>query len=327
MIAIEKGVPVVLADLVAHFSNVQLCGSVWACPVCAPRIREERAREIELGLAVHGMLGGGAGFLTLTTRHAIGQPLAGLFDTMANGFRTVLGSKGWRQDVAVFGLLGAIRAAEITYGPNGWHPHLHALILSETPLSQEAWDTVADRMFPRWSNVLTRAGYGAPDRKHGLTLTEVRSTDDVARYTSKVQEGAHERSVGREMSRSDLKQGRRALHRTPQAILRDFDATGDADDLRLWNEYERATKGRRALTWGRGLKARLAIEEVSDEEIVAEQVGGEVLDVLNRAEWGFVLRTRLRAFILEVAEGERANFDQVVRVIRAEVERGESVGA
>jgi hypothetical protein len=36
---------VVMLDGIAHFTGLTLCGSIWAFPVCAPRIRAERASE------------------------------------------------------------------------------------------------------------------------------------------------------------------------------------------------------------------------------------------------------------------------------------------
>jgi hypothetical protein len=38
------------------------------------------------------------------------------------------------------GFVGTIRTVEVTYGRNGWHPHVHAVVLNERPLEvdQEA---------------------------------------------------------------------------------------------------------------------------------------------------------------------------------------------
>jgi hypothetical protein len=321
MVDAERGVPVVLNDLVAHFANLQLCGSVWACPVCGPRVREVRAEEIERGVATHMGGGGGAGFLTLTARHRDGQELARLLETISFGFRSVLGSRGWRIDREEFAIAGTIRSAEVTHGPNGWHPHLHVLVLTERPLPLSSWEVVGDRFYPRWCNVLVRAGYGRPTRSHGVHLSAVRSASDVAAYTAKIEDGAIARPVGRELTRHDTKQARRTEHRTPFTILRDFAETGDVHDRDLWREYETATKGKRSLQWSRGLKLRLLVGERTDEEIAAEDVGGEVLDVLSRPEWGYVRSKQIEAFLLGIAEGERPTFDQLMYVIREAVAR------
>ncbi|MCW8722129.1 rolling circle replication protein, Rep63 protein, partial [Acinetobacter baumannii] len=34
----------------AHWSNVQRCGSVWTCPVCAKQITEKRREELKNGI-------------------------------------------------------------------------------------------------------------------------------------------------------------------------------------------------------------------------------------------------------------------------------------
>jgi hypothetical protein len=292
--------------------------------VCGPRIREVRAAEIENALERHLGAGGGAGFLTLTARHRDGQALAPLFDTVAKGFRTVLGSWGWRQDRDEFDVFGQIRAMEVTHGPNGWHPHLHALLLTREPLPPSSWERIADRWFPRWVSVLVSAGYGEPRRANGITLSAVRSASDVAAYTAKFTDGVELRSVGRELTRHDTKQARRTQHRTPFTILADFAQDGVADDRDLWREYETATKGRRSLTWSSGLKAELLVAEVTDDEIVAEDVGGEILDVLSRPEWRYVVSKRLQAFVLDMAEGPLVSFEALMDLIREEVARGEA---
>ncbi|MBV6575157.1 rolling circle replication protein, Rep63 protein, partial [Acinetobacter baumannii] len=34
----------------AHYANVQRCGSIWSCPVCAKQITEKRREELKKGL-------------------------------------------------------------------------------------------------------------------------------------------------------------------------------------------------------------------------------------------------------------------------------------
>ena len=96
--------------------------------------------------------------------------------------------------------------------------------------------------------------------------------------------------------------------------------TSISDDLALWCEYETATKGRSSLRWSRGLKGRLLVAEVSDEDIVDELIVGEVLDVLSRPEWAFVRSRRLQTLLLEAAEApERVGFGELMAAIRQEV--------
>lgn len=305
-------------DGVAHFAGLMLCGSIWVCPVCAPRIREVRASEIEAGLARHFAMGGGAGFLTVTMPHDFGDALAALMGTLSDAWRSMLGSKGWRQDRARFGIVGTIRATEVTVGPAGWHPHLHVLVLTEAPASDGEWTALADRIHPRWRDAIVRNGYRAPDREHGLTLSAVRSAEDVAHYTAKVQDDGSTWDVGRELTRHDLKSGRRH-GRTPFEVARDAVEGGEAQDVRLWHEYERATLGRRAIEWSRGLRSTLDVpEEETDEAVVLRDVGGEVVALLWPDEWRVVLRRNLRLVFLDLVETDRAAFELLVADVRNE---------
>jgi hypothetical protein len=138
------------------------------------------------------------------------------------------------------------------------------------------------------------------------------SAAEAGAYIAKTQEG---KSPGNELARGDLKSGRNG-HRTPFQILDDFRWSGDADDIGLWRTYERATKGHQAITWSKGLRALLGAPERKDEEIAAEEVGGEVLVMIPVETWRAVVRVPgLATFLLD--EAERGGADAV----RAAIDR------
>jgi hypothetical protein len=114
-----------------------------------------------------------------------------------------------------------------------------------------------------------------------------RSTSaQLAAYVTKVQDGGDGRGLGNEISRSDLKRGRWSS-RTPFRILADFGSEGYLTDLELWQEFEQATVGKSALRWSRGLRRLLLpdVDEKTDEEIAAEEMGGDDLAVLLPSTW------------------------------------------
>ena len=83
----------------------------------------------------------------------------------------------------------------------------------------------------------------------------------------------------------------------------DFRWTGDSDDLIVWHEYERATKGCQAITWSKGLRQLLAVVERTDEEIAAEEIGGEDLAVIHSDDWRRIVQIPgLPSLILDRAE-------------------------
>ena len=70
-------------------------------------------------------------------------------------------------------------------------------------------------------------------------------------------------------------------NRTPFQIARAFLDTGDMADLDLWHEWERVSRGRRQLTWSKGMRDLADLgEERSDEDIAAEETGTADDDVL-----------------------------------------------
>ena len=58
----------------AHYSNLQRCGSVWHCPVCASIITEKDAQKLK-AIDTHD---GGLYMLTLTFPHYLGDNLKSL---------------------------------------------------------------------------------------------------------------------------------------------------------------------------------------------------------------------------------------------------------
>ena len=106
------------------------------------------------------------------------------------------------------------------------------------------------------------------------------SAAEAGLYIAKTQDG---HSPGNELARSDLKTGK-AGHRTTFEILGEIADTGDLEWLSLWHEYEKVTKRHQAITWSKGLrKLLLGLEpERSDEELAAEEVGGELVVELTK---------------------------------------------
>jgi hypothetical protein len=255
-------------SLEAHVSNVFRCGSSWSCPVCAPVIRARRAEEIDRALSEHLANGGGSELLTLTVAHQRGDQLLPRLKVMAQAVNFLLTGSGWGRRRRRLGYIGSIRAIEITRSyANGWHPHLHVLVLFDAPLSESARLDLHQWLFARWNRHVTGHGFGSLHEVHGVDLRPVTGSGDLAGYLTKVENGW---SAGAELARSHLKNGR-AGSLSPFDLLRDLADTGSVDALRLWQEYEEATFALRSLRWSPGLRARLlpAEPEQTDDELAA----------------------------------------------------------
>jgi hypothetical protein len=284
---------------VAHYAGLTTCASIWACPVCSAKIRNSRAEEISGAAARWDLDGNSVYMVTFTAPHDLGMKLSALLPVIADSFRAVISGRAWLRVKKQAGIAGTIRSVEVTHGVNGWHPHLHVLVFVRGSPAAEGLAAMILHFREKWRQAIVKAGYRPPDDLHGVVVERCMSAAEAGAYIAKTQEG---KAPGNELARSDLKSGRNG-HRTPFEILEEFRWTGDAADLGLWRVYERATRGHQAITWSKGLRALLAAPERSDEDLAAEEVGGDIVVMIPVATWRAVVKVPgLSAYLLDEAE-------------------------
>lgn len=283
----------------AYYSNLQLCANVHVCPVCAAKIRYQRALEIAVACSIALSMGWGIEFVTLTMPHDQGDRLAALLVAVAESYTATRSGRAAQAEREMLGILHTIKALEITVGPNGWHPHLHVLVFTARPLTSRQRRQLRNGWHGRWADAIEHAGYRRPLRRL-CDVRQVWNAAGVGRYVAAVD------NVANEMARADLKQGRGSDHRSPWRLLADLVECGEVDDLSLWHEYERAMKGKYALRWSAGLKALLGqAESPTDEEVVLQSTNDPTIAVISAALWPVVCNIRgMRLHILQVAERE-----------------------
>lgn len=324
---------------IAGYAGLATCGSVWVCPVCAAKIAAKRSADLEHVLNWAVDQGHTVALLTLTARHHAGQRLADLWDGIVGAWGAVTSGRPWagetEEDFAVrlatwqtqcdeyrrgeraraprgyrakkspvrsigieerWGLLGFARAVEATHGETaGWHPHLHVLMVLDGEQSEDCVNQLGEAIWTRWEAALNRRGLTAL-RGPGLDIRT--SESDVAaglgRYFTK--------ALALETTMGYGKSGRG--NRTPFQILADAVETYRADDIELWTEWQRASRGRRQLTWSANLRKLAQLgEELTDEQIVTEVVDdGEQVLFMDGQTWRAVLATRSETALLTLAE-------------------------
>lgn len=286
-VAAAVGVHAPAGEHGAHFSGLERCGSIWACPVCSAVIRAERAREIAAALEAAHQRGHGIAFVTLTLRHAAGDPLATNLDALLEAWRCVQRWASWKRLRRRLGHRGHIRSVEVTYGANGWHPHAHLAMIFARPLSEAARLRLESELAALWVRAVEKVGARLPSAEHGVN---VRLADgdgvQIASYLAKVQEtvGQQRLGIAKELARGDLKRGK-AGSATPFELL--DDDTGSPRTRTLWAEYVAATKGRRAFGWSRGLRAYLLPDddELTDEEVLDNAESGDLVGLIDGETW------------------------------------------
>lgn len=317
----------------AGYGQLQLCGSVWSCPVCSAKINTFRAGEIAAAVSawtrpVHGPdfpgsaplhRGGRIVFLTLTMRHHRGQELDDLWTRgISAGWHAATSGRAWVSDQELYGSwvsrevktgkdagktkwswrIGYARVVETTHGANGWHVHVHALLFVRGDITGGQAMSLGDSMFARWSDALVLAGFEAPSIEHGVDVRLVGPHDanKVGEYFSKNTFAGRDKAGKLAWEAAGgIGKWAKSSNRTPFQILQalcsgeeypDFER-----DLGRWYVWEAASKGKRQLTWSPWLRAYLALAvELTDEEIAAKELGGDVVLRLRGDQFDAVVR-------------------------------------
>lgn len=284
--------------------GVRSCGSVWLCARCAATVASERAREVTHAVNFNRSRGRHVTFATLTTRHYWGMPLRKLRRAVAAIWTRVIGGKGWkewREEQHAH----CIRRLEVTYGANGWHPHIHVLIFTDEPLGEVFREWLLRRWQRATARVLAARLVGSDE--HAVDVQAVASADGASRYLSK---------LGLEITDELSKQGRASGSRTPWQILADVDEAAregrkSPRDVALWCEYAEAMHGARQLTWSNGLRWECGLAAEESDETIAERASLEPEPIVFVPDEGarefyrnVDLRCRVRASItLGIAAG------------------------
>jgi hypothetical protein len=139
--------------------------------------------------------------------------------------------------------------------------------------------------------------------QHGLDLRDGSYAD---KYVGKW-------GLAEEMTKAHVKKGT-VSSRTPWDLLRAA-ATGDVQAGRLFQEFVIVFKGARQLSWSRGLRKTLGLDdELADQDIVdTPDTEAKLLFELNIVQWAAVCAQDMRAELLRAAEKDVEIALEVVR--------------
>ena len=272
----------------AHYSNVQRCGSVWTCPVCAAQISEGRRQDLKKAIEEWRKQSGAVYLLTLTNPHHHGDNLLELLAGQKKAITYLWGDRKPKEMFNALGKVGHIIASEVTYGENGFHPHYHVLLFFKGNINHKALQSF---IALQWQNCCKKAGLKIPSIEHGCDIQDGTYAD---RYISKW-------GLEDEMTKGHTKKGREGSA-TPWDLLRQSEE-GCERSGRLFQQYAIAFKGKRQLHWSRGLKALLLIDDTTDEQLATETENESIeLRQLGLEIWRLIKRYNARADFLKAVE-------------------------
>lgn len=286
----DKGVLIKYNPITQHacYSNLQLCGSVWVCATCAAKISEKRRSELKKGIAQHRKNGGYVYLLTLTNSHHFGDNLVQLMEGQKKALKYLWSDRKSKEHFAEIGKVGHITANEVTHGKNGWHPHMHILMFFDEAVDIKELQTFISKY---WQHCCKKAKLKEPSLDHGCDITDGSFAD---KYVSKW-------GLEEEMTKGHIKKGREGGS-TPFDLLR-LSEGGCEESGRLFQKYAAAYKGKRQLSWSKGLKKLLLIDDVTDVMIAESEDEDSIEEQELAIEiWRLVLIYKARGELLKVFE-------------------------
>jgi len=327
----------------ARLADVMTCQNIWACPVCGAIVSERRAIEVREACRKAKEKNLHVTMLSLTTRHGYGDDLGELVGGdsknktgITGAFRRFTEHRSYKRWRDTFGVKGFIRATEVTFSHNnGFHPHFHILLFSESPLFDEYYYTTPtgrekySSMPELWQTCCIAAGLDAPDLVHGFLLSEEKEDENSDKAADYVTKGMEDSKINvkeileslkdkpkwdfaAELTKWHSKKGKKESL-TPFDFLRLIDIQ-KADDRRdkkfmshygnLFKEFVVSMKNKRQLYWSTGLREFLGMdEELTDEEVIeANENECAVFATLLRSEFKKIVLSGRRSELLDNAE-------------------------
>lgn len=300
----------------AGFSGLQVCGSVWTCPVCGDRICRQRAEDLTRLINRHTSLGGEVLLLTFTAPHSRSTDLREFMDLFQRSYDGATNCKAIKTLKRRLGFIGAVTSKEVTHGDVfGFHAHYHVLwfVRFHQPL-----EVVKEDIFKQWYHYAMKRGLGRVSER----AFDVRLGTAAGEYVSKMGW-----NVAAEVALSGEKRGRDSRH--PFDLLVGFKSGAIPEGLALFIVYASATWGRRFMTSYKALARKLGVdlEELTDDQIAERQERETILiGNLSPVVWQYIVRQGLRAAALNLVEKEMAEHGDHARTIEAVIALAFSVG-
>ena len=285
-----------LESLRTYYSNLMACGSVWACPVCAPKIQHIRALEVRAAIDFWTEQGGTVVMPTHTTQHNRSDQLKELLTRFNKALQSTKSGKRYQNLKKAYGIAHSVKALELTYGSNGWHPHAHTILFLEQDADLKE---LAKEMFPMWKSAAARAGLREPSEKHGLTVVDA---SEVKTYVTKM--GIeYQWNVEHELVKAHSKSGKKQSY-SPFDFLRANLEKSDPHLLSRFSEFAYTFHGRRQLVWSNGSKKALLGHEGKTDQQIADSIGklDPVLASIGAEHWKIIRKNNLQGDLLQVAD-------------------------
>lgn len=297
------------------FGGLQVCSSVWMCPLCAAKISERRREELSLGVRNWYDFNNSARILlvTFTLSHNQSDTLTKVLSSLKKA-RSLLVSGRWASAFSKqYNIQGYVRSLEVTYGDNGFHPHLHVLYFFNQEVPIIPFENAIKQ---RWLECVQASGsYASWQYGCDVRYSDKEITNYITKFGKEPEwlEGNKilsdsKWSLAHEVTKGVTKVARSDGGATPLQLLYDYAYNNDKAAGDLWRRYALSFKGERQLYYSQGMRYLMGLKQIkTDEEIAMEHSEfGVILAELTLEQWRVVLGQDARAELLQAAaSGDR----------------------
>ena len=260
-----------------YFTGMEHCKKVWLCPICSSKIAEERRDDLLMELQERKKQGYNVAFLTLTFSHSRCDVLGDGLDLLNDGWNYVSTHRQMRGVNCEY-----FRSIEITVGNNGWHPHVHAILIYNKGIDVLQAGKKMQLLWFKWleRKKLDKAGM----RERSFVFKNILNCNisEVADYVTKVSGLS---GLSYEVSNNNNKFAKNNNVSAPFELMR-----YEVEDKELpfvWKsaktlfiEYAAAVKGRHKYQWSK----RFFTEDVKEDAQVCND------DEINKKLFGITWR-------------------------------------
>ena len=269
---------------ICHFDGIMACGSVWLCPVCSPRISQERRRELLNATKRKNFF---PVMVTATLKHEKTDALSHLFQVLNGSLKRMKSGRVWQRFSEKYGIRAFVSAHEDRYSyTTGWHPHKHIVFFLEKPVNIDEFKREIVAIYTR--QVEKSGGYAS--QFHSMDVQA--GSDAFEKYITKDE-------LPYELLGEYYKTSTHSFSVWELAVLA---GEGDVQARMAFLEYANATHGKRKFVYSHGGKKILGIDEKTDEQLANEEPESVEITRIPRASWLIVLREEKQAVVLRIAE-------------------------
>ena len=272
-----------------RYGSVGCCESSKICVHCHHKKAAEDREKVLKALRLNREQGGISLFTTFTVSHTRDVKLVDSLASLKKCLAAFHADRRVKEIRRALGLKGDIRSTEIMLmGPNGDHPHEHALWLLEAPVCPHVVTQALHVLRAIWVRLTAKHGCTA-SYEAGFDIRVARSEDDeeLASYVTK---------FAFELTSLESKKGRKESL-TIWQVFDAYHSTGEVVYSNKVREYYNATKGYVFLRFSKGLKAALGFDEAMENEVEGGETGNKDSVVYSytfeEKEWQIVNRCNI----------------------------------